>query len=80
VADSDSLDSVENERLATQLRHPGVRPDSLKAEALGWKDCWSPKVWRRTIIGVGLMAFQQLIGVNAVIYYSPSVYTELRLL
>lgn len=56
---------VENTRLATQLRHPGLKADTLKAEAYGWYDCLSNRVWRRTIIGIGLQFFQQMIGVNA---------------
>ena len=43
-------------------------------EAAGWKELAKP--WLRTplIIAIGIMFFQQFVGINTVIYYSPKIF------
>src|SRR5437868_488537 len=38
-----------------------------------WRDLWSPPVRRALGIGVGLAIFQQITGINTVIYYAPTI-------
>lgn len=41
-----------------------------------WGDLLAPKVRPALIVGVGLFALQQFSGINAVIYYAPTVFKE----
>lgn len=51
----------------------------LKLELAGWVDLFRPGVLNRTIIGIFLMLFQQFQGINALVYYSPTLFGELGL-
>ncbi|KAJ5238065.1 hypothetical protein N7489_008156 [Penicillium chrysogenum] len=42
-------------------------------------DCFRKGCWKRTHVGMGLMFFQQFGGVNALIYYSPSLFEGMGL-
>lgn len=69
---------------AVTERHPKLASLSgfsaeLKREVYGWIDLLKPAVIRRTLIGVALMFFQQFVGINALIYYSPSLFATLGL-
>ena len=71
---------------ATQMRklHPGVDPDpSLDAIAAtlahdrgqaSWAEVFGTQ-WRRPLlVGVGLAVFQQITGINAIIYYADQIF------
>lgn len=58
-----------------EKRHPGKRGFVL--EILTWLDLFNPKTWRRTAVGVGILFFQQFSGVNAFIYYAPTLFQSL---
>ncbi|EUC46368.1 hypothetical protein COCMIDRAFT_25582 [Bipolaris oryzae ATCC 44560] len=62
-------------------RHPDLqgntRMDEFKLEIQSWLDCFRHRCWRRTVVGVGIMFFQQFVGINALIYYSPSLFKTL---
>ncbi|KAL5323970.1 hypothetical protein ACEPPN_008512 [Leptodophora sp. 'Broadleaf-Isolate-01'] len=64
-------------------RHPELvaktRMNRLKLEIVSWTDCLKPGCWRRTHIGAGLMFFQQFVGINALIYYSPTLFKTMGL-
>ena len=55
-----------------QEKYPHLQDGSiisrLKIQANGWADTWRGRAWRRTQVGVGLMFFQQFVGINALIY------------
>jgi hypothetical protein len=57
-------------REALLERHPDIQGDNLgaeiKREIASWVDMFKPSVIRRTHIGIGLMFFQQFVGINAV--------------
>ncbi|KAJ5101606.1 sugar transporter STL1 [Penicillium alfredii] len=64
-------------------KHPNLQGSGTKNEALlelaSWLDCFKKGCWRRTHIGVGIMFFQQFVGINALIYYSPSLFESMGL-
>lgn len=64
-------------------RHPqlmdGSRSSLFKLELVSWGDCFKPGCWRRTLVGAGLMFFQQFVGINALIYYAPTLFETMGL-
>lgn len=64
-------------------RHPrlqdGSKTSRIKLEIASWMDCFKRGCWRRTHIGVGIMFFQQFVGINALIYYSPTLFKTMGL-
>ncbi|KAK4960263.1 hypothetical protein LTR10_003157 [Elasticomyces elasticus] len=64
-------------------KHPSLQDDSIrsniKLELAAWADCFGPGCWRRTHVGVGIMFFQQFVGINALIYYSPTLFQTMGL-
>ncbi|EFY92295.1 MFS monosaccharide transporter, putative [Metarhizium acridum CQMa 102] len=64
-------------------RHPnlvkGGVANKLKLEFSTWMDCFKRGCWRRTHVGAGLMFFQQFVGINALIYYSPTLFGTMGL-
>ncbi|KAL1882481.1 hypothetical protein Plec18167_002897 [Paecilomyces lecythidis] len=51
----------------------------IKLHIVEYMDCFRPGCWKRTHIGIGLMFFQQFGGVNALIYYSPTLFSKMGL-
>lgn len=64
-------------------RHPnlqdGTRTSRLKLELASWADLFKKGCLRRTHVGVGIMFFQQFVGINALIYYSPTLFETMGL-
>ncbi|OCF61357.1 monosaccharide transporter [Kwoniella mangroviensis CBS 10435] len=75
-------EAVRNREVAVSA-HPQYQGDSfssqLKLEAATWADMFRPKFFRKTQIGIMLMFLQQFVGVNALIYYSPTLFETLGL-
>ncbi|KAH0170944.1 hexose carrier protein, partial [Aureobasidium melanogenum] len=69
------LAEVEFETAMQEKRHPGVR--GIKLELLSWADLFTKKVWRRTAVGMGVAFFQQFSGINAFIYYAPTLFESI---
>ncbi|KAI5927630.1 general substrate transporter [Camillea tinctor] len=59
--------------------HDGSQWNRAKLHLVGYLDCFGKGVWKRTHVGIGLMFFQQFVGVNALIYYSPSLFATMGL-
>jgi MFS family permease len=55
--------------------HPGVK--GWKLEVHSWLDLLKKRNWRRTAVAVGVCFFQQFSGVNAFIYYAPTLFQSL---
>ncbi|KAG0493393.1 hypothetical protein HPP92_004387 [Vanilla planifolia] len=45
-----------------------------KEQDAGWFDLFSKRYWKVVSVGAALFLFQQLAGINAVVYYSTSVF------
>ncbi|RDW57516.1 hypothetical protein BP6252_13776 [Coleophoma cylindrospora] len=71
------------QKQALEERHPSLMTrttiNRLKLELVSWTDCLKPGCWRRTHVGAGLMFFQQFVGINALIYYSPTLFQTMGL-
>ncbi|KAJ5476066.1 General substrate transporter [Penicillium sp. IBT 31633x] len=67
-----------NKEKHPDLQGPGVK-NSILQELSSWADCFRKGCWRRTHIGMGLGFFQQFIGINALIYYSPTLFATMGL-
>ncbi len=51
----------------------------MQKEKKNWKELFSKKIRPSLLVGMLLFFFQQLSGINAVIYYAPTIFGELRL-
>ncbi|OBT82231.1 hypothetical protein VE02_09408 [Pseudogymnoascus sp. 03VT05] len=66
---------VEFNKVVLAQRHPGA--GSFKLEVLSWLDLFDRKMWRRTVVGCGVCFFQQFSGINAFIYYAPTLFQSI---
>ncbi|OQV07209.1 hypothetical protein CLAIMM_11675 [Cladophialophora immunda] len=69
------LAEVQFQRILQERHHPGVT--GFKLEIYSWLDLFSRKVFRRTIVGIGIAFFQQFSGINAFIYYAPTLFESI---
>ena len=58
---------------ALKERHPRLfldekRSTHAKRELVGWTDLFRKNCWRRTMVGCGIMFFQQFVGINAYVF------------
>ena len=62
---------AELHRYLSIARHPHLQGTSLgnrvRLSLASWADCFKPGCWRRTHVGMGLMFFQQFVGINALV-------------
>ncbi|KAH6645683.1 general substrate transporter [Truncatella angustata] len=69
------LTEVKFQAAMLERHHPGVR--GVKLEIVQWLDLFTIKRWRRTAVGAGVAFFQQFQGVNAFIYYAPTLFRSI---
>ncbi|KAI0629434.1 general substrate transporter [Trametes polyzona] len=65
------------EQTSTNEGTQNVKPGTLQAEVHAWSRLFSPKLRKRTFIGVMMMFFQQWSGINALLYYGPTLMRSL---
>ncbi|KAI7363171.1 hexose carrier protein [Hortaea werneckii] len=66
---------VRFQNVMLERRHPDI--SGVKLEVAQWLHLLSKKRWRRTAAGVGVTFFQQFQGVNAFIYYAPTLFVNI---
>ncbi len=50
-----------------------ISEEAAEGEA-SWSEVFSPRVRKALIVGVGLSIFQQITGINAIIYYANTIF------
>ncbi|MCJ7696028.1 MAG: sugar porter family MFS transporter [Anaerolineaceae bacterium] len=74
---------VEGEKVLRRVEDPSLIENSMAAmradiaidaSQAGWKEIFKPWLRNALIIAVGIMFFQQFVGINTVIYYSPKIF------
>ncbi|KUI74008.1 Sugar transport protein 7 [Cytospora mali] len=80
------LDILAEARFQQQLlieRHSSIMHPTfihkVRLEIATWADCFKKSCWRRTVVASGLAFFQQFVGINALIYYSPALFAKMGL-
>jgi sugar porter (SP) family MFS transporter len=48
--------------------------DAIDGDAASWKEVWSRSLRKPMVVGIGLAVFQQITGINAIIYYSDKIF------
>lgn len=66
---------VEFQRLVQEKKHPGIT--GFRLEIYSWLDLFRRRNWHRTAVGCGILFFQQFSGINAFIYYAPTLFENL---
>ena len=73
----------EGEAVLRRIEDPSMIDDSMAAmrsdiaidkDQASWKEIFKPWLRNALIIAAGIMFFQQFVGINTVIYYSPKIF------
>jgi MFS family permease len=59
-----------DESVLREWREIKVEVALLKDTSTTWKEMFIGRIRRRTLVGVGIMFFQQFSGINALLYYA----------
>ncbi|KAG5440017.1 hypothetical protein PCK2_000625 [Pneumocystis canis] len=67
------LTEVKFQQQTVEIRHPNLKNNRLstmvKLEIVSWFDLFKRGCWRRTMVGIGIMFFQQVISNIFIIHY-----------
>ncbi|KAK3036563.1 hypothetical protein RJ639_031004 [Escallonia herrerae] len=62
------------EKVAEVMKDLNAAAQGSSEPEAGWLDLFSSRYWKVVSVGAALFLFQQLAGINAVVYYSTSVF------
>ncbi|KAF7958744.1 hypothetical protein EAE96_002277 [Botrytis aclada] len=88
LPDTDSRIQEEARRIRNEVshireihlqKHENLMNSPMKFELALWGDCFASDSIKRTHVGILLMFFQQFVGINALIYYSPTLFARMGL-
>ncbi|KJZ75441.1 hypothetical protein HIM_05137 [Hirsutella minnesotensis 3608] len=69
------VSEAEFHKIVQERRHPDKK--GIQLELASWLELFSKKTWRRTAVGCGVLFFQQFSGINAFIYYAPTLFQSI---
>lgn len=69
------IESIKEEQLEQELAdiHRSLSEERLQR---GIRELFTPRLRGALMVGVGLAVFQQLVGINTVIYYAPTIFQQ----
>jgi SP family galactose:H+ symporter-like MFS transporter len=53
-----------------------IRDDLKHNRQVGWTELLTPRLRPALLVGVGLAVFQQVTGINTIIYYAPQIFQK----
>ena len=68
------LDRIEDPEFVVASMASMKSDMAIDASQASWKEIFKPWLRNALIIAVGIMFFQQFVGINTVIYYSPKIF------
>ncbi len=69
------IEHIKGEQLEHELADIR-RSLSEERQQVGVRELFTPRLRGALIVGVGLAVFQQLVGINTVIYYAPTIFEQ----
>jgi len=52
----------------------GIAADIAQDQPAAWRDLLAPELRPALLVGIGLAVFQQVTGINTIIYYAPQIF------
>ena len=68
------LQLIENPSMVEEVLNKMKEEIALDKTKMNWSEVLKPWLRNALIIAVGIMFFQQFVGINTVIYYSPKIF------
>lgn len=76
VAGSESADTVVERYQREEEQRREQRDKDSAPERKGWRALLAPRVRPALVVGLGLAALQQFVGINTVLYYAPTIMEQ----
>jgi SP family galactose:H+ symporter-like MFS transporter len=51
-----------------------IAADIAQDRPAAWRNLWAPELRPALLVGIGLAVFQQVTGINTIIYYAPQIF------
>jgi MFS family permease len=68
--------SITDPSVVAEYRDINLEITLLKDTETTWRELFTGRIRRRTLLGVGIMFFQQFSGINALLYYAYSQHQQ----